>query len=157
MTQDQYATQVDAQWEGLFARLTGEEHDWVVAEPDDEDAVAVLVAVPDQVDRLASMPAEGVLSEAPMGDYDVFELSVFARPVARVRWCVDEDMGIIGAVTRVGDSELPDDEVVPVLVEAALDEATQDGADVVVAVVPAGITGPYQRAGWMLRGIFRAA
>ncbi|MGO2632566.1 MAG: hypothetical protein ACTH9H_02295 [Galactobacter sp.] len=144
-------------WEQGYHRLTGKRLEWVEASPEDEAALAVVEVDPQAADRLSVMPKEGVLSEAPMGEYDVFELSVFARPVAQIRWCVDGDLGLIGSVIRVGDSDLADDEVLPVLVEAALDEAWQAGADHVVTLVPARVTGPYQRAGWQVRAVIREA
>jgi hypothetical protein len=145
------------EWHEPYARIMEEDHEWQPASLDDEGALAVLQVVPDDADHLAVMPAEGVLSEAPMGDYDIFELSVFAHPVARLRWCVEDGVGVFGPVTRVGDSDLPDDAVVPVLVEAALDEAWQEGAEVIVAVVPTGVRGAYQRAGWQLKETVRPA
>lgn len=144
-------------WERGYHRLTGKHLNWVESAPEDEGALSVVEVDPQAADRLGVMPNEGVLSEAPMGDYDVFELSVFARPVAQIRWCVDGDVGLIGPVIRVGDSDLADDEVLPVLVEAALDEAWQAGADRVVALVPAKVVGPYQRAGWQIRATIREA
>lgn len=140
----------EPQWREAQARLTGEDHAWVSVPEDAEDAMAVLVVEPERAARLAVAPVEGVLSEAPMGDYDVLELSVFAHAVARVRWFEEDGIGAIGAVTRVGDSDLPDDEVIPVLVEAALDEAWQEGASLVSTVAPTRVMGAYLRAGWRL-------
>jgi hypothetical protein len=144
-----------ATWERGYCRLTGESPNWTHASVEDDGALSVVEVDPQEADRLAVMPNEGVLSEAPMGEYDVFELSVFAHPVARIRWCVEGELGLIGQVIRVGDSDLPDDEVVPVLVEAALDEAWHAGADHVVTLVDAKLTGPYQRAGWQVRATIK--
>jgi hypothetical protein len=144
-----------AAWEQGYFRLTGQHLNWVEASAEDEGALSVVEVDPQEADRLGVMPNEGVVSEAPMGEYDVLELSVFAKPVAQIRWFVEGDLGLIGQVIRVAESDLPDDEVLPVLVEAALDEAWREGADHVVTLVPASVTGPYQRAGWRVRATIR--
>lgn len=140
------------QWRAAWSTLhDGEEAAvWGVTPGEGEDTWSVLGIRPEQGSREAAMPAEGVLSEAPLGDYDVIELSVFAHPVARVRWCVDETEGVGGLseVQRWGDSELGDDAVIPVLVEAALDELWQAGAETVTTLVPSPLSALYVRAGW---------
>lgn len=118
--------------------------------PSGDGGWVALTADPQQVERVGRMPADAVLAEAPMGDYDVLELAVFDHPVARVRFLVHDDAaaGAVGDVERVGENDLPDDAVVPVLVEAALDEAWQGGAETVTTLVPAERADLYLRAGW---------
>lgn len=121
---------------------------WHPTVPGEEEWVA-LRAAPQDVERVGVMPAEGVLSMAPMGEYDVIELSVFAHPTARVRWRFDEEeTGAIGWVSPVGDAAEPSAAVVAVLVEAALDEAWQEGAETATTLVPAAAAAAYEAAGW---------
>lgn len=135
---------------------------WVPAQQGDPDAWVVLSADPQAVSRVGAMPSEGVLAQAPLGEYDVIELSVFDHPVARVRWTSQLDgdgsaqagvlaqAGALSHVERVGQGGLPDSAVVPVLVEAALDEAWQGGAEVVTTLVPAAQAPMYVDAGWVV-------
>lgn len=148
------------QWRQGFSVLSdgGDAEQWVpvgtgsgpvgagvdVAPGADQELWLALSADPQEVRRVGVLPAEGVLAQAPLGDYDVIELSVFDHPVARLRWTAQA----LGQVERVGESALPDDAVVPVLVEAALDEAWQDGAEVVTTLVPSGQAPLYKDAGW---------
>lgn len=140
-------------WEAGFSILhDGEESVWRSTATDEADAWAVLAAAPREVRRVAVMPAEGVVSEAPLGDYDVLELSIFAKPAARVRWWVDEgaeeSWGMVSEVIPAEGSEAEPGTVGPVLVEGALDELWQAGADRVVTVVPAAQAAAYEAAGW---------
>lgn len=146
------------QWRQGFVILSDGEpaEQWMPTEPNDPQAWMALSADPQAVRRVGSVPAEGVLAQAPLGEYDVIELSVFDHPVARVRWTVGMDgdgsggAGALSQVEAVGDGTLPDPAVVPVLVEAALDEAWQGGAEVVTTLVPAPMAPLYVDAGWTL-------
>lgn len=118
---------------------------------DPEQASGVVLTVdPSEVAVEAPMPPNAVLAEAPMGEYDVLELAVFDSPVARVRFCVHEDgeVGSVSAVQRVGESDLADAAVVPVLVQAALEELWRSGAEQVATVVPQEQEQIYLEDGW---------
>lgn len=150
MTQDQWR-------EGYSVLSDGEDAaQWVPAQQNEADAWVVLSADPQAVSRVGALPSEGVLAQAPLGDYDVIELSVFDHPVARVRWTAMLDgeglaqAGALSLVERVGQGGLPDSAVVPVLVEAGLDEAWQGGAELVTTLVPAVQVPMYVDAGWVM-------
>lgn len=140
-------------WEAGFSILhDGEEFAWSSTADDAVGALAVLAAAPQDVSRVGVMPAEGVISAAPLGEYDVLELSIFAKPAARVRWWVDQDAeeswGMVSEVLAAEGSGAEPGEVGPVLVEAALDELWQEGADRVLTVVPVAQAPSYEAAGW---------
>lgn len=118
---------------------------------DGNDAWVVLEAAPQDVTRTGSLPAEGMLSQAPLGDYDVIELSVFAKPAARIRWRYDdEEGGAISEVLPVGGVEIAAS-TRAALVEAALDELWQEGGETVWTVVPEAQAADYLAAGWQQR------
>ncbi|MDR2255947.1 MAG: hypothetical protein LBE25_08135 [Arthrobacter sp.] len=113
-----------------------------------EAAWVVLSASAQEVAREGSLPQEGVLSQAPLGDYDVIELSVFAKPCARIRWRYDgEEGGALSEVQAVAGADI-DAPTRAALVEAALDELWQEGGEEVFTVVPAEQEEQYTGAGW---------
>ncbi len=139
-------------WRDHFTLLSdGEPAEAWCAAADGEEAWVVLEAAPQDVVRTGELPAEGVLSQAPLGDYDVIELSVFAKPAARIRWRSDEEEGgAISEVAPVGGVEIAD-ATRAALVEAALDELWQEGAERVWTVIPEAQAAGYLAAGWEQR------
>lgn len=140
----------DLQWREAWSVLVGAEGEqaWGPSRGGAPVWVA-LSADPSAVERVGEMPAEGVLSQAPLETFDVIELSVFAQPVARVNWLVDREnsVGAVGQVEAVRQGDVLDDATAAILTEAALDEAWQEGAEVVTTVVPEA-----QAEAWLARG-----
>ena len=122
-------------WERLGKRDGG-------AEP-----TALVVAAPSDVNLLPALPAEYSMSEAPLEDYDVVELSHFDRPVARARIAFGDGFAVLGPVLPVDGAEVTPDHEAAVLAAAA-EQAYIEGAATVYAPVPDEAVERYERLGW---------
>ncbi|MHA7177019.1 hypothetical protein ACX80D_10210 [Arthrobacter sp. Sr24] len=88
----------------------------------------LLCAETEDLDLVPNLPADAYLAEAPMENYDVVEVALFDRPVARGRMSLGVELAVIAALV-VEDGQ---DEHIPVFEQAMVaglgEEAFTHGA-----------------------------
>jgi hypothetical protein len=150
---------------GLMERRDGEEKRRVTLATADAPATRSrglengLTAVSDQVLLTAStaaiaeayaLPEDAQLASAPMGDFDVAEISVFDHPVCSGRISVGENAAVIGNLR----AETPQDRDAyePALLGALAEEAYLHGAHTLFLIIEPGESERFVGAGWTEAG-----
>ena len=89
----------------------------------------LLRAVTEELDLVPELPADANLAEAPMENYDLVEVALFDRPVARGRLSFGEEIAVLAALSV----DAGHDELVGMLEQAMVaalgEEAFTHGAD----------------------------
>lgn len=89
----------------------------------------LLSAETEDLDLVPDLPPDAYLAEAPMENYDLVEVALFDRPVARGRLCLGDGLAVMAALV-VDDGH---DEHVPAFEQAMVaglgEEAFTHGAD----------------------------
>jgi hypothetical protein len=126
-------------WRPVWDRLRGGDQG---SEP-----AALVVAAPEEVNRQPAMPSEYSISEAPMEEYDIVELSEFDRPLARGRVAFGDGFAVLGPVLPVKEAQVAPEHEAMVLAAAA-EQAYIEGAETLYAPVPEDAVQRYERLGW---------
>lgn len=94
----------------------------------------LLSAQTEDLDLVPQLPPEANLAEAPMENYDLVEIALFDRPVARGRLAMDGDLGVLAGLSV----DSGHDDLVPQLEQAMAaglgEEAFIHGADTLYLV-----------------------
>ncbi|PYI38971.1 hypothetical protein CVS30_06555 [Arthrobacter psychrolactophilus] len=89
----------------------------------------LLSAVTEELDLVPELPADANLAEAPMENYDLVEVALFDRPVARGRLSLGEEIAVLAALSvDAGNDELLG-MLEQAMVSALGEEAFTHGAD----------------------------
>lgn len=96
--------------------------------------LVLLCAETDNLDLVPHLPQDANLVEAPMGNYDLVEVALFDRPVARGRLGLGEGLGVLAAL----DVDPGHEDLLPAFEQAVVaglgEEAFTHGADVLFLV-----------------------
>jgi len=136
------AAETEHDWRPLWARL----HDGHPQEP-----AALVVAAPSDVNLQPTLPSEYSISEAPLEDCDVVELSRFDSPLARGKVAFGDGFAVLGPVLPVKEAEVAPEHEAAVLAAAA-EQAYIEGAETLYAPVPEEAVRRYERLGWKRSG-----
>ncbi|GAB3286057.1 hypothetical protein GCM10027449_32280 [Sinomonas notoginsengisoli] len=132
----------------LFAAISGEDHAYAPHEgPGSADATVLAIPTGD-VPQPPKLPEGGGISEAPLEEYDVVELTIWGRPAAQGRIAFGDGVAAIGGFGFAADDA--DGRLGAAVVSALAEEAFLEGAEWLVTVIdgdPAAIP-PYLAQGW---------
>ncbi|WP_102158190.1 hypothetical protein [Zhihengliuella halotolerans] len=127
-------------------------HDWAPLweqlESDRPDDAALLRAATLEVGSPRKLPEEYALFEAPLADYDIVELTVFDRPVARGRVAYGDGFAVVAPVLPVHDDDALGPEHIGAVIERLADNAHAEGAETVYALVPPDAVEHYRAFGF---------
>lgn len=115
------------------------------------DATVLAIATT-EVPQPPKLPEGGDISEAPMGEYDVVELTVWGRPAAKGLVAFGEGVAAIGGFEFAAEDA--DGRLGAAVVSALAEEAFLEGAETLVTMVdgdPAALPA-YLAAGWTETG-----
>lgn len=111
---------------------------------------AFLTAATAEIAAAHSLPENAQVASAPMGDYDVAEISVFDHPVCGGRISVGEQAAVIGNLRFETPQDRDDYE--PALLATLAEEAYLHGAHTLILIVDPGETDRYLGSGWTAAG-----
>ncbi|WP_255769126.1 hypothetical protein [Pseudarthrobacter sulfonivorans] len=159
-----------SEWAELWGRVRGVEPDaegsavLIPADTDDSDARAeaqqqglsasgeyvLLTAATAEIAAAHSLPEDAQVASAPMGDYDVAEISVFDHPVGGGRISVGEAAAVIGNLRY----ETPQDRDAyePALLATLAEEAYLHGAHTLILIVDLDEADRFLGSGWTEAG-----
>jgi hypothetical protein len=110
----------------------------------------LLTASTPEIAAAHSLPENAQVASAPMGDYDVAEISVFDHPVCGGRISVGDAAAVIGNLRF----ETPQDRDTyePALLATLAEEAYLHGAHTLILIVDPDESGRYLASGWAAAG-----
>lgn len=136
----------------LFAAIAGEDRTYAPHDgPGAADAIVLAIPTGD-IPQPPKLPEGGGISEAPLGEYDVVELTVWGRPAAQGRIAFGDGVAAIGGFGFTADDA--DGSLGAAVVSALAEEAFLEGAEWLVTIVegdPAQ-TPAFLAAGWSEAG-----
>ena len=112
----------------------------------------ILAIATEDIPQPPRLPEGGGLSEAPLGDYDAVELTIFGRPAAKGLVAFGDGIAAIGSFEFTADDA--DGRLGAAVVSALAEEAFLEGAEWLVTIVdgdPARIPA-YLGQGWAEAG-----
>jgi hypothetical protein len=120
------------------------------------DGNATVFAIPTSaVDQTASLPEGGGVVGAPLGDFDVVEVTQFGRPAAKARIAFGENLAVVGRFEF--EAGFSADELGPALLAALAEEAFLEGAETIYTVADGNALPSYLGRGWSRSGPESAA
>lgn len=132
----------------LFAAIAGEDRTYTPHDgPGSADATILAIAT-GEVPQPPKLPEGGGISEAPLGEYDVVELTIWGRPAAQGRIAFGDGVAAIGGFGFTADDA--DGSLGAAVVSALAEEAFLEGAEWLVTLVegdPASVPA-YLAQGW---------
>lgn len=132
-------TDFEPRWDSispLLAAIRGGSLPYAPQEGDGAADARLLVIATADVPQPPRLPEGGGLSEAPLGDYDAVELTVFGRPAAKGRIAFGDGVAAIGAFEFAADDA--DGSLGAAVVSALAEEAFLEGAEWIVSAVDGG-------------------
>lgn len=132
----------------LFAALGEDAHEYSLHDgAGTADATLLAIATGD-IPQPPKLPEGGGLAEAPLGDYDAVELTIWGRPAAKGLVSFGDRVAAIGGFEFTADDA--DGSLGAAVVSALAEEAFLEGAEWLVTIVdgdPASIPA-YLEQGW---------
>lgn len=128
-------TEFELRWESvapLFAAL-GDGRAFAPHEGGGTADATVLAIATGDIPQPPTLPEGGAMSEAPLGDYDVAELTVWGRPAVKGRIAYGDGVAAIGGFEFAADD--PDGRLGAAVVSALAEEAFLEGAGWLVTIV----------------------
>ncbi|MEA5454323.1 hypothetical protein SPF06_06275 [Sinomonas sp. JGH33] len=139
----------------LWAALSGDARDRLAASPEEAGEAAVFRIATSEVDEAPALPEGADLVEAPLGAYDIVELTLFGRPAAKARIAFGNGIAAVGRFEfEPGQSP---DQLGPGLLSALAQEAFAEGAETIYTVADGTEQPPYLGPGWTEAGRLRRA
>lgn len=129
-------TDFELNWDAvapLFAAIAGEDRTYTPHEGSGNADATVLAIATGDVPQPPRLPEGGGISEAPLGEYDVVELTIWGRPAAQGRIAFGDGIAAIGGFGFAADDA--DGRLGAAVVSALAEEAFLEGAEWLVTIV----------------------
>ncbi|MDQ4500921.1 hypothetical protein [Sinomonas sp. ASV322] len=146
---DEIWTSLAPLWEALGG---GEQGRLAVSPVASGEAVVFAIRTSD-VDPSPVLPEGADVIEAPLGEYDVVELTLFGRPAAKARIAYGDGIAAVGRF-EFQQGQLPE-QLAPGLLAALAQEAFAEGAETLYTVAEGTEQPPYLGPGWSEAGRLR--
>jgi hypothetical protein len=119
-----------------------------------DDGAATVFSIPtSDVDQAPSLPDGGDVVEAPLGPFDVVEVTLFGRPAAKGRIAFGDGLAVVGRFEF--EAGFTPDDFGPALLSALAEEAFLEGAETIYTVVEGESLPPFLGHGWSEAGRLR--